>query len=239
MNKTLKNISVTLWLMGLLSTGYILPASAADTKKGGTSLGATRLIYPQGATEISVPVTNSSSTSRYLIQSWMENAAGQKTTDFVVTPPLFVSKPKAESTLRIMYIGGALPADRETVFYLHSKTIPSVNPNTIQSQNVLQIAIESVIKVFVRPKGLPVPADKAPSQLKCTRSGGQLKITNPSPYYVSLVEVNVGLQKLDNTMVPPKGNISLRVPQNAAGSVTFKAVNDYGSYTPKLTCSAG
>lgn len=219
--------------------GSALSVHAAETKKGGTALGATRLVYPQGATEISVPVTNSSGTSRYLIQSWVEDVTGQKSADFIVTPPLFVSKPKAESTLRIMYIGKQLPTDRETVFYLHSKTIPSVNPNTIQSQNVLQIAIESVIKIFVRPKGLPMTVDKAPSSLKCNQTQGQLKITNESPFYVSLIEVNVGNQKVENTMVPPKEQITIRTPNNATGPITFKAVNDYGSNTAKLTCRVG
>ncbi|MDI5434720.1 fimbria/pilus periplasmic chaperone, partial [Salmonella enterica subsp. enterica serovar Kentucky] len=40
---------------------------------------------------------------RYLVNSWIENSAGQKEKTFIVTPPLFVSEPKSENTLRIIY----------------------------------------------------------------------------------------------------------------------------------------
>lgn len=202
---------------------------------GGVALGATRVIYPQGEKQISLPVTNSDTKDVFLIQSWVSDAEGNKINDFVITPPLFVIQPKKENTLRIMYVGqNNLPQDRETVFYVNSKAIPSVDKSK-QSGSSLQIATQSVIKLFVRPLKLPTPAIDAPKTLRCELSGNNLKVTNPSPYYVTLVQLHVGGKKLENDMIPPKGNKTIHV-EGTNGSVTFQTLNDYGAMTEKQTC---
>lgn len=199
---------------------------------GGIALGATRVIYPQGSKQVSLPVINSSATNVFLIQSWVANVDGIRSTDFILTPPLFVMQPKTENVLRIMYVGPTLPTDRESVFYLNSKAIPSVDKHKLAS-NTLQIATQSVIKLFIRPSDLPTSSVDAPAALRCHTEGRRLTITNSSPYYVSLVEIYAGGKKLANTMVAPKGALTLNAP---TGSVTYRAVNDFGATTPKFTC---
>ncbi|MDK1705091.1 fimbria/pilus periplasmic chaperone [Serratia rubidaea] len=202
---------------------------------GGIALGATRVIYPADAKQTSLAVTNSDKNQRFLIQSWVEDASGKKTPDFIVTPPLFVSKPKGENTLRIMYVGGALPKDRETVYWLNSKAIPAVERGAIQGKNVLQIAILSRIKLFVRPAGLPSKPTDALEQLRFQRQGNALNVTNPSPYYVTLVNLNIGNRKLPNTMISPMGSAAVALPEGASGTVTYQVVNDYGGNSPSAT----
>ena len=199
---------------------------------GGIALGSTRVIYPQGDKQVSLPIINSSSNNVFLIQSWVANADGGRSADFVVTPPLFVIQPGKENLLRIMYGGPSLPTDRESVFYLNSKAIPSVNKSKLAA-NSLQIATQSVIKLFIRPKHLPVASVDAPAMLRCQRADDRLTIVNPSPYYVSLVDIHVGGQKLANSMVPPKSEITL---QGGVGQVTFQSINDFGATTPLQTC---
>ncbi|VEA79001.1 fimbrial chaperone [Salmonella enterica subsp. arizonae] len=87
-----------------------------------------------------------------------------------------------------MYVGPSLPTDRESVFYLNSKAIPSVDKNKLAG-NSLQIATQSVIKLFIRPKNLVEVSTDAPATLRCRNAHDQLTIVNPSPYYVSLVEL--------------------------------------------------
>lgn len=200
---------------------------------GGIALGATRVIYPQGEKQVSLPVLNTADNVTFLIQSWVSSADGSKATSFIVTPPLFVIKPHAENTLRIMYNGPMLPQDRESVFYVNSKAIPSVPKESLKG-NTLQIATQSVIKLFMRPAGLPTPPSQAPEALKCHLSAGSLTLNNPSPYYVTLVQFYVGKQKLANTMVAPKS--SQTVKTSAKGSVHFQTLNDYGTNTPDRIC---
>lgn len=198
---------------------------------GGIALGATRLIYPDGAKQVSLALTNSDDKNKFLIQSWVEDANNKKTSDFILTPPLFLSKPKSENTLRIMYVGSGLPKDRESIFWLNSKAIPSLQREEVQDKNVLQIAILSRIKLFVRPDNLPsTPAD-APSQLKFSRVGNKLSIDNPSPYFVTLINLNIGTRKLPNTMVAPKSKTMIPLPESATGALTYQTINDYGANT--------
>lgn len=207
----------------------------SSANAGGVALGATRLIYPQGDKQISLPITNSDTKDVFLIQNWVSDSEGKKVNDFVITPPLFVIQPNKENILRIMYVGqDNLPQDRETVFYLNSKAIPSTDKSK-QSGSSLQIATQSVIKLFVRPKKLPTAAIDAPKTLRCQVSGNTLTVTNPSPYYVTLVQLHVGDKKLENDMVPPKGSKVINTP-GATGGVTFQTMNDYGAMTSRQSC---
>lgn len=87
-----KNVPIFLRLLLLLSAAGLSFAVQA----GGIALGATRVIYPQGSKQTSLPIINSSASNVFLIQSWVANADGSRSTDFIITPPLFVIQPKKE-----------------------------------------------------------------------------------------------------------------------------------------------
>ncbi len=198
----------------------------------GIALGATRVIYPQSAKQTSLTVNNTSVDSRYLIQSWIEDEHGKKSTSFIITPPLFVSKAKSENALRIMYIGKPLPTDRESLFWLSSKSIPEVDSVNIAGKNVLQLAVLSRIKLFVRPDKLAIAAEDAPGKLRFKRNGNLLDIKNPTPYYITLVKFSVAGKMLPNTMLAPLNTTTIKLPGNMSGPITFQTINDYGAETP-------
>lgn len=210
-------------------------AASGVSFAGGIGLGATRVIYPESASQTSLPVTNSDPHERYLIQAWVEDDKGNKAGDFVVTPPLFASAPKSENTLRIMYTGKPLPQDRETVYWMNVKAIPAVNRDAVKDKNTLQLAILSRIKLFMRPDGLSMGEAEAADHLRFLLSGNRLTITNPTPYYETLVNLSVGGKKLDNSMVPPEGQVTLTLPAGVSGDIHFQTVNDYGALTPQQT----
>ncbi|KNC06503.1 hypothetical protein AC791_18140 [Klebsiella sp. RIT-PI-d] len=231
----LRLVSRAIAFTPVLMLSVIMMGTTVKAWAGGVALGATRVIYPQGDKQVSLPVNNSSASNVFLIQSWVANADGTKSADFVVTPPLFVIHPKNENVLRIMYVGPALPTDRESVFYLNSKAIPSVDKHKLQG-NVLQIATQSVIKLFIRPANLPSSSVDAPAAMRCHLENGHVTLFNPSPYYISLVELYIGNVKQTNTMVPPKGSLILNAPGD--GRVKFETVNDFGADTPSQTCTS-
>ncbi|HGY6601012.1 TPA: fimbrial chaperone protein FimC, partial [Escherichia coli] len=39
---------------------------------------------------------------------------------------------------------------------------------------------------------------------------------------------------LPNTMVPPKGEVSVDIPHAATGDISFQTINDYGALTPRI-----
>lgn len=209
---------------------FVLPPASWA---GGIALGSTRVIYPADVRQVSLSVNNSDEHNRYLIQTWVENESGEKTEDFIVTPPLFVSKSKSENTLRIMYSGEKLPQDRETLYWLNNKAIPSINKDEASDNNTLQIAVQARIKIFVRPAGLKEKSADAPSMLKFSRSGDSLNINNGSPFYVTLVNMSIGGRSVATTMVPPKTSAHVSLPKGVtSGILNYQTINDYGANTP-------
>lgn len=212
--------------LAVLALSVLRPATA-----GGIAPGATRVIYPENDSQASLAVTNSDSHERYLIQAWVEDDKGLRDHDFIVTPPLFAAAPKSENTLRIVYTGKPLPADREVVYWMNVKAIPAMDKSAIKGVNTLQLAVLSRMKLFMRPDGLKVSEPESAEQLCFQQTSGQVLIKNPTPYYQSLVNISVGGRKLENTMVEPFGQRVLKLPAGVAGPVHYQTVNDYGAIT--------
>ncbi len=93
----------------------------------------------------------------YLVQSWVDT--GLKKDDkapFLITPPLFRLNAKEDNVLRVVRTGGNMPEDRESLYWLNIKAIPSSSHE--EGVNTLQIAINTRIKLLYRPasiKGKP------------------------------------------------------------------------------------
>ena len=68
----------------------------------GIALGATRVVYPAGQKQVSLPVSSSDADGAFLIQSWVENAQDQKDTNLIVTPPLFMMQGKKEKKISVL-----------------------------------------------------------------------------------------------------------------------------------------
>ena len=77
-----------------------------------------------------------------------------------------------------------------------------------------------------------MPPEEALSQLRFERVGNHLKVSNASPYYVTLVNLKLGGQTLDNIMIAPKNSAQQALPAGAGGTLSWQSVNDYGAITP-------
>ncbi|HHQ6572971.1 TPA: fimbria/pilus periplasmic chaperone [Serratia fonticola] len=218
-----------------MAFGILLNLMVTNTAfAGGVGLGVTRLIYPSDTKQISVSVRNTDANLAFLIQPWVEDSNGNKTSDFVITPPLSVLKPKNENSLRIIYTGPTLPKDRESIFWLTVKAVPPLNEKE-SGKNVLQLASANRIKIFYRPVGLTTAVQDAPDMLTAKRVGQDIILSNPSPYFITLVNVFLGGEKLGSIMVPPKDSVKLKSQNSASsGQLKFQTINDYGAQT-KLT----
>ncbi len=226
------NVTKPVALLAVAFSGLTSLSALAD---GGISLGVTRIIYPQNSRQESLSINNSSSTASFLVQSWVENAQGQKSSDFVATPPLYVSGPKNENVLRLMKVRADLPGDRESLYYFVAKAIPAMDDKDKTSGgNVLRIAAAMRIKLFVRPAGLTPAVDKAPSALSFHLAGGQLEINNPTPYYITLINMRVSNKHVEDTMVAPKNTTRVSLPA-AGSSITFSTINDYGGVSTPIS----
>lgn len=210
----------------VLVFSFITPAHASVT------LGGTRLIYDASRREAAISVTNDQQGGPHLIQSWVDVDGGASNkAPFIVTPPLFRLDGGRENILRVIFTGDSvLPDNRETVYWLNVKSIPAIKKS---DENHLMIAVKNRIKILYRPSGLNTDAAAdAWKKLSFSHSAGQLTISNPTPYYVSLFSLKTGSQAVKNPpMVPPFADISV---SSSGGTVTWQAINDFGGITVEM-----
>lgn len=210
------------------------------------TIGGTRVVYPLDQREVTVRLDNDS-LSPSLVQTWIDDGnpdakPGDIHVPFVITPPIFRMDPKKAQTLRVIFNGSALPQDRESVYWLNVLDIPP-KPDSAHATSSLQLAYRTRIKLFTRPAGLPGRPDEAPARLSWTLTaspqgkGQAIRVSNPTPYYVSFSEVNVESEghtykNEEGGMVAPRSATVLPIAGiNAALSgakVRYLAISDYG-----------
>ncbi|EGS2006654.1 fimbria/pilus periplasmic chaperone [Enterobacter cloacae] len=213
-------ISKTLLIAVILSASF-------SHAYAGVIIGGTRVIFDGGKKEASISINNADSVP-YLIQSWVEMPEGNANkAPFIVTPPLYRLDGGQQNIERILF-SGSLPQDKESLFWLNIKAIPSASKQT----NSLQIAVKTRIKLIYRPTGLKTstPEEQA-NKLTWSRSGDKLLVTNPTPYVINFNEISIGDKKLDEvSWVAPGAMAVFTLPAGASGShISFKVINDYGS----------
>lgn len=197
------------------------------TANAGVIIGGTRVIFEGAKKEATINITNPDNTP-YLIQSWIDmQDGGEGKAPFIITPPLYRLDGGQKNLERIV-MTGSLPQEKESLFWLNIKAIPSAS----KQMNALQIAVKTRIKLIYRPDGLraSTPDDHA-NKLTWQRSGNAIQVNNPTPYVINFNEITLGGRKLDDvTYVLPGASARFLLPEGGSGhSLTFKVINDYGS----------
>lgn len=205
----------------------------------------TRVVYNQSESEVTVKLTNNGKLPG-LTKVWLDKGdpdAKPDTIDvpFSISPPIMRIDSGKSQTLRIMFTGEPLPADKETVFYLNVLEIPPKATGDEASANQLQLAFRTRIKFFYRPNGLkPAEPAEAPGQivwhLKQDAKGASIEATNPTPYHVSFDRIQVGEGANapafeQGGMVNPGETKAFPLKGAVSGSdmkVVYTAINDYG-----------
>ncbi|RTF19078.1 molecular chaperone [Serratia marcescens] len=227
----------------LLTAAGLALSAVLPTADAAISLDRTRAVYVSDAKSISLNIVNENKELPFLAQSWLENEQHQKiTSPLVVLPPLQRVEPSERSVVRITKTPEAdrLPQDRESVFYFNLREIPPKS----NKPNSLQIALQTRIKLFYRPAAIAPERNTAPwqEQLTLTKQGDRYIVNNPTPYYVTIIDVASrknasGPQNFEPFMVPPKGQAALTVNAASVGSSpVLTYINDYGG-RPQLSFS--
>ncbi|HBV4841646.1 TPA: molecular chaperone [Klebsiella aerogenes] len=204
----------------------IVMSTLVSAAQAGVIIGGTRVIYDGNKKEASISVKNPDSTP-YLIQSWVEmQNGGTEKAPFIITPPLYRLDKDQQNVERILLAGSA-PQDKESLYWLNIKAIPSAP----KKDNTLQIAVKTRIKIIYRPTSLKgtIPEDVV-SNLSWKRNGNQLQVTNPTKYVMNFNDISVSGKKLEDvTYVLPGMTASFTLPSGVTGGpVIFRVINDYG-----------
>lgn len=243
------------WLFMLLSMSPL--TGVADSIQSGITLHSLRVIYPESAKKgVTISLTNNTD-QVYLMQSWMRSlnfSEGQipaevegtdntaSTLPFIITPPLKRVDVGEKLTLLIRKASNDLPTDRESVFFISIKAIPSIPDNTGLTGNQMIVTIVNNIKIFYRPMTLPVGGIKdANKLLRFSRQGDQLVASNPTPFYLTFSNLTVGGYTVPpselRNMVPPKGQQDYFLPKTVHGDVQWKLLDEHSEPTPIQTSS--
>ena len=200
-------------------------------------LDRTRAVYPGGAKSISLNIKNENQKLPYLAQAWIEDAQGQKiSSPFVVLPPVQRVDANQKSIVRIASVPAidSLPKDRESIYYFNLREIPPKS----EKSNVMQIAVQSKIKLFYRPEAiLPERGAVWQDQVLITKQGKGLKVNNPTPYYITYVglghpqgKTRTSIKGFSAFMVAPKSEQIVTIPEALGSEFVISYVNDYGGY---------
>lgn len=230
-----------------ITLSLLLGALAAPSQ-GAVSLDRTRVVYPGDAKAISLTIRNNNKTSPYLAQAWLEDANGNKiNSPFTVLPPVQRLEADMESLVKIQALPALslLPQDKESLFYFSLREVP---PRSEQA-NTLQLAMQTRVKFFYRPARLVVaPDSKAarwPEQLTLAQVGDKYRLTNPTPYFVTLVSAaraskGEEVAAFAPVMLAPGASETLGVgPAQLGQQPTFTYVDDYGGRRPlSYRCAA-
>lgn len=200
-----------------------------------------RIIYPSDAKSVDLQLRNDDDFP-YVIQTWFDSGDPSATPEtgvapFIVTPPTFRIAAKEGQILRVFFTKEqSLPQDRESVFYFNFLQIPPANIGGDNGSKIV-LMLKNRMKVFYRPKGLKANNKNIFDYLTVSNASvNNIRVTNTSPYYISLSKVNVnGVNAKDKTpMIAPFAAADIALN---AGKVTDKIngkgieislVNDYG-----------
>ncbi|MCA8435269.1 fimbria/pilus periplasmic chaperone [Burkholderia seminalis] len=213
-------------------------------------IGATRLIYVQGESEVTVKISSNECDKPTLLQTWIDDGkASMAPADvapppFTVTPPFARLDPNKAQTLRILYTGDSLPGDKESVFWLNVVEVPPKPSGDEASINHLQLAFRTRIKLFYRPSGLVGNAADAPAkvQWRLMKEGNRYAVEakNSTAFHVSISELGVtrngkASHVADGGMIDPESTkifpLVGEIPSGQPIRLHYRAINDFGGPT--------
>lgn len=216
-----------------LSLFLIQPAMAS------IGIGASRIIFAESDSSQSININNRSQNQPYLINVGISESLSAKSTNsvFMSTPALFRIEPDSMNKIRILKKSNSLPKDKESVFYLNIMAIPTgktgQDSNDDKVGGTLQVATGNTLKLFYRPDGLPITHKEAMGKLQFSKEGQGVKVSNPTPYFISLNKLLIdgSKVKLDvikgTSMIAPFASNTYPVPAGK-GKAEWAAINDYG-----------
>ncbi|EBP0139276.1 fimbria/pilus periplasmic chaperone [Salmonella enterica] len=219
----------------------VAQSASLSSQKYGIVLGASRIIYPPEGRGVTLSVTNPEDYP-ILVQSQVMNEDKKTEAPFYVTPPLFRLEGKQRNTLRVVRTGGNYPADRESLAWICVRGIPPKDGDVWAEDKskasqasggvtmLMQLSINSCIKLLVRPDGLSENPSGMAGKLVWKIAGKNLIASNPTPYYMNLGSLSFNGKKLKESYIPPlsEHEFTLSDGSGIRGKISWTVIGDYG-----------
>lgn len=214
---------------------------AYNVAQAGILPASSRVIYTEQSKEQSLLLAN---TNDYpvVVQTWVDDGSGNLNlakAPFVVLPAIFKMNPKGIQAIRIVQNGDAMPADRESVYWLNLYEIAGKTPEQSQpvteNQARLDLAMNTQLKIFYRPVNLAkMNIEQITAQLRFSLQQYAeqwfLLCHNPTPYQLSFTglkvihgQQSIAIEKQMDMMTPAQAN-RVYVLEHALQSAQFNSV---------------
>lgn len=214
-------------------------------------INATRVIYNPASSGTTLTVSN---TNNYPVLAQTEVLTeDKKSTDkFVITPPLFRLDAGQQSRIRLIMTSPPEAIDRETMYWLCSTGIPpesgdtwdeSPGKHTANSAQLdVKVKLKQCIKIFARPASIKEKLDDVAAKIKWERNGKDIRVVNPTPFYLNFRTVMVNGTKIETIeQVPPFGNRTYKFSgdNRTSGNVNWVLINDLGGENKPVVSPLG
>lgn len=225
MKTPIKTIRTLLMLAGAMCSLLGQAANAA------IALDRTRAVFNGSEKNLVLNISNDNKKEPYLAQAWLEDAQGKRLKDYLmVTPPMQRVEAGSKSMIRITALPSvaSLPQDRESLFYFSVREVPPRSDRP----NVLQLALQTRIKLFYRPAGIvPERFSRHDDKLILHKVSGGFRVENPTPYYMTLLGIaSPGSRTVDKgfkaVMIAPMSSETVKSSVN--GNPRIITINDFG-----------
>ncbi|HHR5882213.1 TPA: fimbria/pilus periplasmic chaperone [Providencia alcalifaciens] len=223
----------------ILISGIFGSLALMNVSEAAVSLDRTRIIFDGENKSVSLNINNNNKQLPYLAQGWIENEESKKiTSPLIVLPPVQRLEPGKSSQMKIESLPSIknLPQDRESLFYFNMREIPPKS----DKPNILQIALQTKIKLFYRPAVIAPQQNSAPWQekMQLERKGNLVIAKNPTPYYITIINAgahaNTDAKEFNPIMITPFGEENIGITSEQLGNTpVITYINDYGG-RPKL-----
>lgn len=224
-------------LMIKIVTALLLSITVFNAYTQGVSLSKTRIIFTGNSNSEIINITNDDN-QPYLIQAGVtEKIDGQLSPHFLVTPPIFRLENKSSSSLRILLKEAkTLPDDKESIFYLNTKIIPSTSKyeNELPTSKLVLVT-NFVIKIIYRPHLLADPTDDDYKKVLLKMKNKKWVFDNPTPYYLTVTSLKFDNDKYSQAiLLAPFSQTVIDREGSPVKQALWHIINDYGELSTEF-----
>lgn len=157
----------------------------------------TRVIFPEGDVTQSLNIMNVNHYPSF-VQLWVDsgeinNFKQSDEAPFLLIPPIFNLRADEIKSVKVIYNGKPLPADRESLYWINIYEVPAVK-ETLSQEQFLLMSMKTQMKVIYRPKSLNGDVSKAGQSLSCSVRHDKtfsLVCRNNTGYFLSYKDIHV------------------------------------------------
>ncbi|HDL7647801.1 TPA: molecular chaperone [Yersinia enterocolitica] len=196
-----------------------------------------RLIYEGDKGYISYRIDNTDNSKVWLVQSWVEDSTEKRTDKFTSVPVTFRVEPLSTFNVRVMKTG-ALPEDRESIFWIVSNSIPGGEKVEDEKKDdsisaKLSLAYRFKVPMIYRPKSIQGMKSQ-PELLKWSiGNNGKIKVENPTRFAIQLHNIDINGKISGGNgisyIILPMSSVTLEAKGGTGTRIKYGIVNDYGA----------